>query len=360
MVAQAASGDAGNGRYAAGLAAALRATARGDDHVAALVATDGGRVELAPLVDRLIDVPANDLYRLGFAAPRALAGADIDVAVFAYIAPPRPRCRLALIIHDATFITHPQWLPPRARGLLRSLVPRSAARADSILAPSWRAREDIVTALGIAPERIHVATNYPSPIFTPDPDGTAAARVHARFGLGRYCLAVGDLGPRKNLVALGEAMRLLGDRDLTLALVGKPGPGGERIARESGGRWLGYVSDGELADLYRAAAVTACPSLYEGFGLPVVEAMACGSPVVTSNRGALSEVAGEGGLWVERIPPGLAEDVRAALEPAVADRLRAAGPARAAAYNADEVGESGWRAARGGPAPAGPPAGGSA
>jgi glycosyltransferase involved in cell wall biosynthesis len=170
--------------------------------------------------------------------------------------------------------------------------------------------------------------------------------VRERFGLDRYCLAVGDLGPRKNLVGLGEAMRLLRDAGLTLALVGKPGPNGARIARDSGGMWLGHVGDRDLADLYRAAAVTAYPSLYEGFGLPVVEAMACGSPVVASNRGALPEVAGDGAILVEPHPAGIAEGIRAALEPATADRLRAAGPARAAHYTAAAMGDAAWAAVR--------------
>ena len=145
-------------------------------------------------------------------------------------------------------------------------------------------------------------------------------------------LAVGDLGPRKNLTALGAAVGGLGDRDLVLALVGKPGRGGERIAAESGGRWLGHVSDADLADLYRAAAVTAYPSLYEGFGLPVVEAMACGSPVVASDRGAIPEVAGDAAILVEPSARGIALGLRAALDPEVAARLRAAGPVRAGAY----------------------------
>ena len=184
----------------------------------------------------------------------------------------------------------------------------------------------------------------PHPDAASHPAEGAADRVFARFGLERYCLAVGDLGPRKNLGALGAAVRHLGDRDLTLALVGKPGPDGERIARESGGRWLGHVDDEDLADLYRAAAVTAYPSLYEGFGLPVVEAMACGSPVVASDRGAIPEVAGDAAILVEPSPRGIAEGIRRALDPLEAARLRDAGPVRAAHYSAQAMGTAAWAA----------------
>src|SRR5205823_2565316 len=99
------------------------------------------------------------------------------------------------------------------------------------------------------------------------------------------------------------------------------------------------------ADLYRAAAVTVQPSLYEGFGLPVLEAMACGSPVVTSDRGALPEVAGDAAIVVAPGPGDLAEGIRAALEPATAERLRAAGPARASAYTLEGMGRAARAAA---------------
>jgi glycosyltransferase involved in cell wall biosynthesis len=106
------------------------------------------------------------------------------------------------------------------------------------------------------------------------------------------------------------------------------------------------VSDADLADLYRAAAVTAYPSLYEGFGLPVVEAMACGSPVVASDRGAIPEVAGDAAILVEPSARGIALGLRAALDPEVAARLRAAGPPRAATYTQKGMGRAAWAAAR--------------
>jgi glycosyltransferase involved in cell wall biosynthesis len=284
MVGQSAAGDAGNARYARTLVAALAATAGGDDEVASLVATPQGAREMERY-GRTAGVPSADVARLARAAPRALVDLGADAAVFTYVSPGWSPIPVLLAVHDATFMTNPEWLGARARAVLRGLVPRSARRARVVLALSHTAAADVAAALRLDPGKVRVVSPHPDAAFAPA-EG-AAERVRARFGLERYCLAVGDLGPRKNLTALGAAVGGVGDPDLVLALVGKPGPGGERIAAESGGRWLGHVPDADLADLYRAAAVMAYPSLYEGFGLPVVEAMACGCPVVASDRGAI-------------------------------------------------------------------------
>jgi glycosyltransferase involved in cell wall biosynthesis len=341
MVGQSASGDAGNGRYALALTAAMASTAAEGDAVAALVATPRGAQALATFA-RTVGVPSADVPRLARAAPRALSDIGADAAVFTYVSPGWNPCPVLLAVHDATFMTNPEWLGGRARMVLRGLVPRSARRAGLVLALSHTAAADVAHALRIPPEKVRVVSPYADACFTPA-EG-AAERVRERFGLERYCLAVGDLGPRKNLAALGAAVRSLGDDDLALALVGKPGPDGERIARESGGRWLGHVDDATLADLYRAAAVSAYPSLYEGFGLPVVEAMACGCPVVASDRGALPEVAGDAAILVEPTARGIAEGLQRALVPEEAARLRAAGPARAAHYSPREMGTAAWAA----------------
>jgi glycosyltransferase involved in cell wall biosynthesis len=345
MVGQAAAGDAGNGRYAATLVAAMAATAGDGERVASLVATPDGARRLERF-GPTAGVPEADVARLARAAPRALADIGADVAVFTYVSPGWTPCPILLAVHDATFMTNPEWLGARARMVLRGLVPRSARRAAAVLALSETAADDVAQALRLDRAKVRVVSPHAAPAFGPAPG--AAERVGERFGLGRYCLVVGDLGPRKNLGALGSAVRSLRAQgiDLALALVGKPGPGGARIAAESGGHWLGHIDDETLADLYRAAAVTAYPSLYEGFGLPVVEAMACGSPVVASDRGALPEVAGDAAILVEPSPRGIADGLRRALEPDEAARLRAAGPQRAARYTQAAMGAAAWAAAR--------------
>jgi glycosyltransferase involved in cell wall biosynthesis len=341
MVGQVRAGDAGNGRYAATLLAAMAATATGGDAVASLVATPGGQRALERL-GRTVGVPAAGVPRLARAAPRALADIGASAAVFTYVGPGWSPCPILLAVHDATFMTNPEWLGARARAMLRALVPRSARRARVVLALSETAAADVAEALRLPEGKVRVVSPHPAPSFAPA--AGAAERVRERFGLERYVLAVGDLGPRKNLTALGHAVRGLGPDGPALALVGKPGPGGEEIARASGGRWLGHVDDEGLADLYRAAAVTAYPSLYEGFGLPVVEAMACGSPVVASDRGAIPEVAGDAAILVEPGARRIREGLMHALDPAVAARLRAAGPARAARYTQAAMGEAAWAA----------------
>jgi glycosyltransferase involved in cell wall biosynthesis len=343
MVAQPTAGDAGNARYAEQLVSALVTTAGPGDDVWALIAHPAATGRLAVGANHA-GVPTADVPRLAWGAPRILATLAAQAAVFTYVAPLRAPCPVMLAVHDVSFLSHPEWLPARARTILRSLCPPAARRAGAVLALSQTAKAEIVAALRIPAERVVVVSPAPAEVFAVRPQ--AVERVAARFGLGRYVLAVGDLGPRKNLGALADAMRRLADPTLELALVGRAGPGAREILGQTRARWLGHVSDAELADLYGAATVTAFPSLHEGFGLPAVEAMACGSPLVASNRGALPEVVGDAGLVVAPTADGLADGLRAALEPSTSSRLREAGPARAAVYSSQAMGQAAWAAAR--------------
>ena len=300
-----------------------------------------------PILDdaaRLVEVPTGNVARLGWGAARALAREQAAAAIFSYITPVRPPCPLLVVVHDVTFRLHPEWFSARVRALLGTLVPRSVRHSARVITVSETSKADLVAALGVDPDRISIVTNVPAPAFAPRID--AAAGVRERFGLDRYCLYVGDVHPRKNLAALAEAIGLLADPHLEFAVVGRAGHRGSAIIAASGARWLGPLGDDDLADLYSAAAVTCYPSLYEGFGLPVVEAMACGSPVVASNRGAIPEVAGDAAILVEPTAAAIAEGLRAALEPAAAERLRAGGPARAATFTLSAMGDTAWAAIR--------------
>lgn len=332
MVGEPRAGDQGNGRYARTLVDALRATAPDPTTVEALVATDEGATILGEPTRR---VGSGNVRRLLAEAPRALAGAG--AAFFHYVVPPRAPCPLLVVVHDITFRTNPEWYDLRTRALLGTAVPWSIRRAARVVAVSETLARDLAAAFDVPPERISVVRGALDRRLAPSPG--AEARVAERWALTRYCLAVADAQPRKNLPALAEAARRVG---IELAVAGAPWRGD--MSELAGVRMLGTLGDGDLVDLYAAAAVTCQPSLYEAFGLPVLEALACGSPVVGAARGAIPEVAGDAAILVEPTVDGLAQGIRAALEPATAQRLRAAGPRRAEAFSVEAMGRQAWAA----------------
>ena len=342
-VAQPSAGDAGNARWIESLIHALVQTAAPGDDVVAMVAHDPARERIDPSVP-LLTVTGSNIRRLLFDAPRAMERAHADVGVFNYVVPLRGRTRSAVVVHDAAFVTNPEWFSTRDTVLLGRMVPRAIRRADIVICVSHAEAAIVTDVFGIDPTRVHVVRTFPAPMFTPDPSGTAGARVKSQFGLGRYVLAVGDIHPRKNIAALARAIELIGDPTLQLALVGRPALNGDAIVQAAKAHWLGHVCDDQLADLYRAAAVVAVPSLYEGFGLPILEAMACGAPTVGSNRGAMPEVAGAGAIVAEPTADSLAEAIVAALEPGTADCLRRAGPIQAGTFTPQAMGQAAWDA----------------
>jgi len=344
-VAQPTPGDAGNARWIKNLIHALVATAGPDDSVLAMIAHDQARERIDPAVP-LIEVTDRNVSRLLRGAPRVMQRARADIGVFNYVVPFRGRTPSAVVVHDAAFVTNPGWFSRRDREVLGRLVPWAIRRASVVIGVSFAAAAEITEIFDIPPHKVHVVRTYPAPVFTPDPSGQAAERVFSRFGLRRYVLAVGDIHPRKNIGSLARAMALMGDPDLQLALVGRPALGGEQIVQGANAHWLGRVTDEQLVDLYRAAAVVCVPSLYEGFGLPILEAMACGAPVVASNRGAMPEIAGEGAITTDPTPNGLALGIREALDAAQAERLGVAGVQQATNFSEQAMGEAGWAAAR--------------
>jgi glycosyltransferase involved in cell wall biosynthesis len=232
--------------------------------------------------------------------------------------------RTLLTVHDLSFLHFPDAFVPSLRRYLERVVPRSVARADRVLADSESTRNDLITHFGASSEKVQVLYSGVGARFRPDVEPEEKTRLKARYGLGDqpYVLSVGTLQPRKNYVRLIRAFADLPLADLQLAIAGGRGWLYEDIfaeAEKHGGRVrvLGFVDDADLPALFRNAVLFAFPSLYEGFGLPVLEAMACGVPVVCSNASSLPEVAGDAALMVDPLDTdGLAEAMVRTLEDA--------------------------------------------
>ena len=215
-------------------------------------------------------------------------------------------------IHDMSLRLYPRYHPPRRVILNRPLVDLAASRADAIIAPSQSAKADIVRLYDLDPKRVHVVYEAAAPSFTRVRDTAALERVRARYGLAdRIILYVGTIEPRKNLPTLIDAFaarRRSGELRHQLVCVGPYGwlSRGieEQITRSKAGdaiTFTGYVPFEDLPALYTLAEMFVYPSIYEGFGLPVVEAMACGVPVITGRTAALSEIGGGATVEVDRI-----------------------------------------------------------
>lgn len=225
-----------------------------------------------------------------------------------------PRMPLVVTVHDLAVLRHPETFNRWTRHYSRSCVPRVARAASRIIAVSEFTKHDLVELLGTPPEKVTVIPNGVADVFSAE--GPAAD--------GDYVLTVGTLEPRKNLERVQEGARLAG---VELRVVGARGWGGVEAAG-----WSGRVSDDELARLYRGAKCVVYASLYEGFGLPIAEAMACGTPVVTSRGGATEETAGGAAVLVDPYDPaaiagGIAEAV------ARRDELRRLGLERARVFS---------------------------
>jgi glycosyltransferase involved in cell wall biosynthesis len=242
-----------------------------------------------------------------------------------YRGPLRSRTPLVVTVHDLAVLRHPEAFNRWTRTYSPLLVPRVLAAARRVIAVSEFTRRELIELLRVPAEKIHVVPNAVGEEFTREGDAEE----------GEYVLAVGTLEPRKNLERLVEAARRTGRE---LRVVGARGWGGVDVGG-NGVRWLGEVSDTELARLYRGATCVAYPSLYEGFGIPVLEAMACGTPVVTTRGTAMEEVADGAAVLVDAQSP---EDIAAGIERAASERdqLVARGVERARAFRWDAVADA--------------------
>jgi glycosyltransferase involved in cell wall biosynthesis len=242
-------------------------------------------------------------------AARVLDDVRADVAHFTNgMIPLGTHAARVVTIHDMSLKLHPQCHPLRRRVLNRPLVGVAARVADAIVAVSHSARQDLLTFHRVPSERITVAYEAAGPLFRPIDDRIKRARIRLRYALpDRFALYVGAIEPRKNLPRLVDAFAAARRDGIPHELV-CVGPYGwssrdlydrvDRLGLRRSVHFTGYVPAEDLPLIYNLAEFFVFPSIYEGFGLPVVEAMACGTPVITSNSSSLNEIAGHAALTV--------------------------------------------------------------
>lgn len=342
---------AGIGRYARQL---LRSLVARDDlamrvFYAAGGASAGGlpdlpasvRVRRVPLSDRVTNAIWHRA-RLPLPVELLLGRTDLFHSPD-FTAPPTLHAPTVLTIHDLAFLIEPDCAYPTLRAYLENVVPRSARRADRIIAVSESTRRDVIERLGIAPARVTTVYEAASPEFYP---AAAEETIPALRAMGiehPYILSVGTLEPRKNYARLLDAYASILERGAhhDLVIAGRRGwlfePVLERIGTLRLEERVRIVEpdDRQLRALYNRAAAFVYPSLYEGFGIPVLEALACGAPTACSDTSSLPEVAGDAGLLFD---PRSTEEISDAILRLLGDgqlsrRLRARGPRQAAAFS---------------------------
>jgi glycosyltransferase involved in cell wall biosynthesis len=299
----------GIGRVARELGRALvrEAAARGDTRVSFLVpAGAAGEVDPAAFpADRSIACASSPFSPgWGGEVPRTLArvGADVYHSLF-YLLPVGVRVPLVLSCMDVIPLLRPETQPAWKRALYALSYRRAIARADALVAISESTRRDLVARFGVPAGRVAVVPLAADARFAPAASSEVAG-LRGRLGLpGSYLLYVGSNKPHKNLsrllAAYGAVAAARPDVALVVAGAWDPRYDAVRRAAPAGVMFLGPVADADLPALYSGALAFAFPSLYEGFGLPVLEAMACGTPVVTSAISSLPEVAGDAALLVD-------------------------------------------------------------
>lgn len=260
--------------------------------------------------------PHTPLIRIPLTLSAELRKNPVDVLHVQFTAPPFAPCPVVVSIHDLSFEHLPETFNRRSRAQLRLTVRRTARKASHILALSEHAKADIVATYGIPPARVTTIPLAAGDRFRPITDERELQRVRHTYGIaGDYILTVGSIQPRKNLGRLISAYARLRKRAPSgeypkLVIVGRQAwLFGEtlRAIRESGFSdsiiLTGYVPDDDLPAIYSGARCFVYPSFFEGFGLPPLEAMKCGVPVIAGNRTSLVEVVGDAGVLVDPLDP---------------------------------------------------------
>jgi glycosyltransferase involved in cell wall biosynthesis len=282
--------------------------------------------------------------------PWAIRQAGVDLLHgMALVGPMVGACPQVITVHDLSFLFYPRNFPASKRLYLRTFTRMSVRRARRVIAISENTKRDVVQQYGIPPDRVDRIYYGTDPIFRPLPAGQVADFRKRRGLPERFVLFVGTLEPRKNVVRLIEAYARLPRNCPPLLLVGGKGWLYDEIFTRVGEldltdkvQFVGYVSGEELPWWYNAADLFVYPSVYEGFGLPPLEAMACAVPVISSSVSSLPEVVGEAGLLVD---PDDVQALAEAMGQVLADShlretMRAAGLAQASRFSWQEAARS--------------------
>lgn len=349
---------AGIGRYTRQLLAAL--SARTDDIAYHVYYSGGGqlagrlpplhprfRVRALPVSDRITNLL---WHRFRLPIPAQLITGSFDVFHSPdFTLPPTLGKPAILTIHDLAFLRLPECAYPTLRAYLERVVPRSVARADRIIAVSESTKRDLITLLNVPPEQVTVVLEGVGPQFRPVEPEIIEGALEALGIQGPYMLCVATLEPRKNYVRLLEAYACLRQRgvSLLLVIVGALGwlyePMFNRLRQLGLEEHVVFLQpdDASLAALYSGAEAFVYPSLYEGFGIPPLEALACGAAVACSNTSSLPEVVGDAALTFDPLDT---EQIVEAVSKILSDdtlrvRLKAAAPVQAARFSWERAAE---------------------
>ena len=256
-------------------------------------------------------VSVSPLKRLGYDLPLASFRDGLDLIHLQYVSPLLSGCPVSLLIHDLSYEHNPEWFTRGEVARFRATIPRSAKASHVVMTISEFCREDIIRRLGISSEKVIVTPNALPPHYKPA-ESEKIRGLRSRLGIPeRYILALGNLQPRKNIISLIRAWRRIMDcpemKDASLVITGKKAWLFDEILREagigddSGDRivFTGYLPEEDLPSLYSGALLFVYPSLFEGFGLPPIEAMACGTPVILGRHSALAEVCGTAAVYTD-------------------------------------------------------------